>query len=49
MNAMRMGEYKALSRGEIEARLQLDITSPALKRGWEFWAREVGCGHLLSD
>jgi len=47
MNAMRMGEYKALSRGEIEARLQLDIHSPALKRGWEFWAREVGCAHLL--
>jgi len=45
--AMQMGEYKALSRGEIEARLNLDRDSPALHRGWELWAREAGCGHLL--
>jgi HCOMODA/2-hydroxy-3-carboxy-muconic semialdehyde decarboxylase len=49
MQAMLMGEYKELSRGEIEARLALDIHSPALKRGWEFWAREVGCEDLLAD
>ena len=49
MHAMQMGEYKALSRGEIEARLALDIHSPALKRGWEFWARDVGCEGLLAD
>ena len=45
--AMQMGEYKALSRGEIEARLKLDPNSPAMRRGWEYWAREAGCGHLL--
>ena len=45
--AMQMGEYKALSRGEIEARLKLDPESRAMKRGWEYWAREAGCGHLL--
>lgn len=45
--AMQMGEYKALSRGEIEARLKLDPESPAMKRGWEYWAREAGCEHLL--
>ena len=45
--AMQMGEYKALSRGEIEARLKLDPESPAMRRGWELWAREAGCGHLL--
>jgi hypothetical protein len=44
---MQMGEYKALSRGEIEARLKLDTESPAMRRGWELWAREAGCGHLL--
>ena len=49
MNAMRMGEFIALSRGEVEARLKLDTESPALKRGWEFWAREAGVGHLLED
>lgn len=45
--AMQMGEYKALSRGEIAARLKLDPDSPAMRRGWDYWAREAGCGHLL--
>lgn len=45
--AMRMGEYKALSRGEIEARSKLDPESATLRRGWEYWAREAGCEHLL--
>jgi hypothetical protein len=44
---MQMGEYKALSRGEIEARLKLDPEAPTMKRGWEYWAREAGCEHLL--
>jgi len=45
--AMQMGEYKALSNGEIEARLKLDLESPGMKRSWEFWAREASCEHLL--
>ncbi len=45
--AIQMGEYKALSRGEIEARLKLDPESQGMKRGWEYWAREAGCEHLL--
>lgn len=45
--AMQMGKYKALSRGEIEARLKLDPESPIARRGWEYWAREAGCEHLL--
>jgi HCOMODA/2-hydroxy-3-carboxy-muconic semialdehyde decarboxylase len=49
MNAMRMGEFIALSEGEVQARLKLDTESPALKRGWEYWAREAGVGHLLED
>jgi hypothetical protein len=44
---MQMGEYKALSPGEIEARLKLDPDTPVMKRGWEYWAREAGCEHLL--
>ena len=47
MNAMRLGEFIPLSKGEIEARSALDPESPAMKRGWEFWAREAGVGHLL--
>ncbi len=49
MNAMRLGEFIALSQGEIEARLKLDTETPAMLRGWEFWAREAGVGHLLSN
>lgn len=45
--AMQMGEYKALSQGEIEARLKLDINSSSMIRGWEYWAWEAGCKHLL--
>lgn len=49
MNAMRLGEFIPLSRGECEARQGLDLNTPALFRGWEFWAREAGVGHLLGD
>ena len=49
MNAMRLGDYIALSPGEIAARASLDPEAPALKRGWEFWAKEAGVGHLLGD
>jgi HCOMODA/2-hydroxy-3-carboxy-muconic semialdehyde decarboxylase len=45
--AMQMGEYKALSRGEVEARLKLDPEAAAMKRGWEYWARQAGCEDLL--
>jgi ribulose-5-phosphate 4-epimerase/fuculose-1-phosphate aldolase len=45
--AMQLGEYKPLSHGEIEARLKLDPEAPAMRRGWEYWAREAGCEHLL--
>jgi HCOMODA/2-hydroxy-3-carboxy-muconic semialdehyde decarboxylase len=49
MNAMRLGEFTPLSKGEIAARAALDPEAPAMKRGWEFWAREAGVGHLLED
>lgn len=38
---------KAIKPGEIAARLRLDPASPSMRRGWEYWAREAGCGHLL--
>jgi ribulose-5-phosphate 4-epimerase/fuculose-1-phosphate aldolase len=49
MNAMRLGDYIPLSAGEIAARATLDPEAPAMKRGWEFWAKEAGVGHLLDD
>lgn len=45
--AMQLGEYKALSRGEVEARLKLDPEAPGMRRGWEYWACEAGCEDLL--
>ena len=49
MNAMRLGDFISLSSGEVKARSSLDTETPALKRGWELWAREAGVGHLLED
>lgn len=48
MAAMRLGgEVKGLHPGEIAARLAIDPESNAMRRGWELWAREAGCAHLL--
>jgi HCOMODA/2-hydroxy-3-carboxy-muconic semialdehyde decarboxylase len=47
--AMRLGEFKALSEGEIKTRNQFRAGSPEMQRGWEFWARRAGCGDMLAD
>jgi len=49
LQAMHMGEYRCISPGETQARVALDPDSPALMRGWEYWAREAGCEALLGD
>ena len=50
MAAMRLGgEVKGLHPGEIAARLAIDPESPAMRRGWELWAREAGCAKMLED
>ena len=49
LQAMQMGEHRVISPGETQARVALDPDSPALMRGWEFWAREAGCEALLAD
>jgi len=38
---------KTLKPGEIAARRRLDPNSPSMRRGWEYWAREAGCGDLI--
>jgi HCOMODA/2-hydroxy-3-carboxy-muconic semialdehyde decarboxylase len=38
------GPSVGLAAGEMEERLKLDPESPALRRGWEYWARQAGCG-----
>jgi HCOMODA/2-hydroxy-3-carboxy-muconic semialdehyde decarboxylase len=47
--AMRMGEFKALSEGEIRTRNKFRPGSPEMQRGWEYWARRAGCGDMLAD
>jgi len=47
--AMRMGEFKALSEGEIRTRNNFRAGSPAMQRGWEYWARRAGCGDMLTS
>ena len=47
--ALRLGEFKALSEGEIKTRNQFRAGSPEMQRGWEFWARRAGCGDMLAD
>lgn len=46
--AMRMGEFKALSEGEIKTRNNFRAGSPEMQRGWEFWAKRAGCGDMLA-
>ena len=48
MAAMRLGgEVKGVHPGEMAARLAIDPESPAMRRGWELWAREAGCADML--
>jgi HCOMODA/2-hydroxy-3-carboxy-muconic semialdehyde decarboxylase len=47
--ATPFGSLIDLAAGEVEARLALDPESPALRRGWEYWARQARCDELLRD
>jgi HCOMODA/2-hydroxy-3-carboxy-muconic semialdehyde decarboxylase len=48
LDALRLGEVTALSRGEIEAHASMKPEDPAMWRAWEYWAVRAGCGDLLS-
>jgi len=45
--ALRLGEVRALSRGEIEAHASMKPDEPSMWRAWEYWAVRAGCGDLL--
>ena len=49
MDATPFGKIKNISAGESAARLAIDPESNAMRRGWEYWARQAGCGELLAD
>jgi len=46
--ALRLGEVKYLSRGEIDAHASMKPGDPSMYRAWEYWAVRAGCGDLLS-
>jgi HCOMODA/2-hydroxy-3-carboxy-muconic semialdehyde decarboxylase len=45
--SLAFGGIRSLSEGESLARLALDPESNAMRRGWEYWAREAGCEQWL--
>jgi len=47
--AMRYGEFKALSAGEMRTRMGFKSDSPEMQRAWQYWARRAGCGDMLGD
>jgi HCOMODA/2-hydroxy-3-carboxy-muconic semialdehyde decarboxylase len=47
LEAMRLGDVKALSPGEIDAFASLKPDDPSMWRAWEYWATRAGCGDLL--
>jgi ribulose-5-phosphate 4-epimerase/fuculose-1-phosphate aldolase len=48
--AMQLGELKALSKGEIEARTSgYKPQSPETQRAWQYWAARAGCAQLLKE
>ena len=46
--ALRLGEVKYLSPGEIDAHASMKPDDPSMYRAWEYWAVRAGCGDLLS-
>jgi HCOMODA/2-hydroxy-3-carboxy-muconic semialdehyde decarboxylase len=49
MDAASLGPIIGISGGESAARLAIDPESNAMRRGWEYWARQADCGDLLAD
>jgi ribulose-5-phosphate 4-epimerase/fuculose-1-phosphate aldolase len=45
--SLAFGKVRSLSQGESQARLAIDPESNAMRRGWEYWAREAGCQQWL--
>jgi HCOMODA/2-hydroxy-3-carboxy-muconic semialdehyde decarboxylase len=41
------GDLHFISQGETAARLAIDPEGNALRRGWDYWAREAGCEKWL--
>lgn len=52
LHALRLGEFKGLSDGEIKTRVLAPSSqpdSPDMKRSWAYWTKRAGCEHLLAE
>jgi HCOMODA/2-hydroxy-3-carboxy-muconic semialdehyde decarboxylase len=45
--SLEFGAIRSISQGEVNARLAIDPESNAMRRGWEYWARQAGCERWL--
>jgi ribulose-5-phosphate 4-epimerase/fuculose-1-phosphate aldolase len=45
--SLQFGPIRPISQGEVDQRLAIDPESNAMRRGWEYWAREAGCERWL--
>ena len=45
--SLQFGPVRSISQGEVDQRLAIDPESNAMRRGWEYWAREAGCQRWL--
>ena len=45
--SLQFGPVHPISPGETRARLAIDPEGYALRRGWEYWAKEAGCERWL--
>jgi ribulose-5-phosphate 4-epimerase/fuculose-1-phosphate aldolase len=45
--SLEFGTVRPISQGEVDQRLAIDPESNAMRRGWEYWAREAGCERWL--
>lgn len=47
--SLALGEIKPIAEGESQARLAIDPESNAMRRGWDYWAREAACSKWLGE
>src|SRR5262249_39996952 len=49
MDATPFGKLSSSPAGERAGGPAIDRESNAMRRGWEYWARQAGCDELLPD
>lgn len=47
LEALRLGEVRVLSPGEVEHKMIKNPDAPEQWRAWEYWAKRAGCAEML--